>query len=62
MVGLLGFPGRRSSSSGYGRGAAELEAPGGRGKVGLEVKEDGVPEADGGAGYLKRSEEDGLGL
>lgn len=36
-----------SSSSGKGRGAAELEAPGGRGKDGLGAGE----EADGGAGY-----------
>lgn len=43
---LGGWLGRRSTSSGYGNGAAELEAPGGSGKLGLE--EDGV-------GYLKRS-------
>lgn len=45
-VGLDGWLDRKSSSSGYGSGAAELEAPGGNGKVGLEAD---------GAGYLKRS-------
>ena len=58
--------GRERSSSGYGRGAAELEAPGGRGKDGsggrperpgkgatdgLEADAEAADD-DGGAGYL----------
>jgi len=52
----------RSSSSGYGNGAAELDAPGGSGKCGLEDEEaDEAGESNlGGVGYLKRSEEDVL--
>ncbi len=41
------WPIRKSSSSGYGNGAAELEAPGGKGKVGLDEE---------GAGYWNRPE------
>ena len=56
--------GRERSSSGYGRGAAELEAPGGRGKDGsggrpgrpgkgaMEAEADAAADDVGGAGYL----------
>jgi hypothetical protein len=52
-----------SSSSGYGRGCAELDAPGGSGKLIFEAAAE--EDADGGAGYLKRDEARsvaGLGL
>jgi hypothetical protein len=55
-VGFDDWPTRWSSSSGYGNGFAELDAPGGSGNDGFDV----VDDEPAGGGYLKRSL--GLGL
>ena len=60
-LGLGGWLNRSSKSSGYGSGAAELEAPGGSGNVDFEEAPVEDEDEVGGAGYWKRLPV-GLGL